>query len=332
VDPQLAALARRLDELSAQVEELREGIRQSVTIAAQDPEMSLTRARKVLEYMLREVYERRVGEPAGTRPLENLAQRLVRDGHLPKRLAAYANAIRELGNVGTHAFGEKVTPQDVFQSLTQLVPLVEWYFQQRGPAPPAGAPAAPVSPAPTPVSALPLTDPTRSAPDAPSPGPAVVSPLALNSIRQLRLLKGVRQLLDCHRALAKIKQGRDWGKADSTWVFLGGWLTFLMIFNLLVIALGPNEDKWGGVLVLGVIGVPGLGALLYGLWTVVAPELRRIKARRRPQHDLAAKIKGLLSEFPQECQAWGGPPALRDQEIAEEVLRALEAAKPPSPA
>jgi formylglycine-generating enzyme required for sulfatase activity len=148
VDPQLASLARRLEELSAQVEELREGIRQSVTIAAQDPEMSLTRARKVLEYMLRDVYERKVGEPAGTRPLENLVQRLVKDGHLPKRLAAYANAIRELGNVGTHGFGEGVTPQDVFQSLTQLVPLVEWYFQQRGPAPAAAvAPRADVLPA-----------------------------------------------------------------------------------------------------------------------------------------------------------------------------------------
>jgi formylglycine-generating enzyme required for sulfatase activity len=87
--------------------------------------------------MLRDVYERQIGEPAGTRPLENLVQRLARDGHLPKRLAAYANAIRELGNVGTHAFGERVTAQDVVHSLTQLVPLVEWYFQQRGPEPPA---------------------------------------------------------------------------------------------------------------------------------------------------------------------------------------------------
>jgi formylglycine-generating enzyme required for sulfatase activity len=139
VDPQLEALARRLEELSAEVRELREGIRQSVAIAARDPEMSLTRARKVLEYMLRDVYERQIGEPAGTRPLENLVQRLARDGHLPKRLAAYANAIRELGNVGTHAFGEEVTAQDVFQSLTQLVPLVEWYFRQRGPAPAAAA-------------------------------------------------------------------------------------------------------------------------------------------------------------------------------------------------
>jgi hypothetical protein len=106
MEPRFEDVLRRLEQLSAQVHELRDGIRQSVTIADQDPEMSLTRARKVLEYVVRGVYERRVGESPGTRPLENLLQRLVKDGHLPKRLAAYANAIRELGNVGTHGFGE----------------------------------------------------------------------------------------------------------------------------------------------------------------------------------------------------------------------------------
>jgi hypothetical protein len=141
MEPRFEELLRRMEQLSAQVHELREGIRQSVTIAEQDPEMSLTRARKVLEYVVRDVYERRVGEPPGTRPLENLLQRLVRDAHLPKRLAAYANAIRELGNVGSHGFGEGVTRDDVYHALTQLVPIIEWYFQNEAPA--ARARAAP---------------------------------------------------------------------------------------------------------------------------------------------------------------------------------------------
>ena len=50
--------------------------------------MALTRARKVLEYVIRDVYERRIKEPPGTRPLENLLQRLVKDGHFPDRLDA----------------------------------------------------------------------------------------------------------------------------------------------------------------------------------------------------------------------------------------------------
>jgi hypothetical protein len=145
MEPRFESLLQRLEQLSAEVQELREGIRQSVTIAAQDPEMSLTRARKVLEYIVRDVYQNAYAEAAGTRPLENLLQRLVKDEHLPKRLAAYANGIRELGNVGTHGFGEGVTVQDVYQSLTQLVPIVEWYFQQRGPSP-AAPPVAPPAP------------------------------------------------------------------------------------------------------------------------------------------------------------------------------------------
>ncbi len=137
MEPRFKSLLQRLERLSAEVQELREGVRQSVMIAAQDPEMSLTRARKVLEYIVRDVYQNAYEEPAGTRPLESLLQRLVKDGHFPKRLSAYANGIRELGNVGTHGFGEGVTVQDVFQSLTQLTPIVEWYFQQRRPSPTA---------------------------------------------------------------------------------------------------------------------------------------------------------------------------------------------------
>jgi formylglycine-generating enzyme required for sulfatase activity len=131
MEPHFQDLLRRLEQLSAQVEELRQSIRQSVDIAGTDPEMSLTRARKALEYIVRDVYQNAFAEPAGTRPLENLLQRLVKEDHFPKRLAAYASAVRELGNVGTHGFGEGVTTQDVYQSLTQLLPIVEWYLQQR---------------------------------------------------------------------------------------------------------------------------------------------------------------------------------------------------------
>src|ERR1700674_4059772 len=129
MDPSLQTLLSRLDHLSDQFRELREGVQKAVLVADLDPEMALTRSRKVLEYVIREVYERRIQEPPGTRPLENLLQRLVKDGHFPDRLDAYANTIRKLGNLGTHTFGEKVTVIDVYQSLTQLLPILEWYFE-----------------------------------------------------------------------------------------------------------------------------------------------------------------------------------------------------------
>src|SRR5579871_2980111 len=133
MDPALQVLLKRLEQLSDQFRELKEGVQRAIRIADEDPEMALTRSRKVLEYVIRDVYQRRINEAPGTRPLENLLQRLVKDGYFPDRLDAYAAAIRKLGNVGTHSFGEKVTVADVYQSLAQLMPILEWYFEEERP-------------------------------------------------------------------------------------------------------------------------------------------------------------------------------------------------------
>ena len=62
-----------------------------------------------------------------------MLQRIVKDGYFPDRLDAYASAVRKLGNVGVHSFGEKVTVADVYQSLAQLIPILEWYFEVERP-------------------------------------------------------------------------------------------------------------------------------------------------------------------------------------------------------
>jgi hypothetical protein len=133
VDPSLQHLIDRLNQLSDEFRELRDGVLRAAHIADEDPEMALIRSRKVLEYLIRDVFVRRIQEPPGTRPLENLIQRLVKDGHFPPRLEAYTETIRKLGNVGAHHFGEKVSPLDVYQSLTQLIPILEWYFEVERP-------------------------------------------------------------------------------------------------------------------------------------------------------------------------------------------------------
>lgn len=132
-DSALQPLLRLLDQLSDEFVELREGVRKAIRIADHDPEMALTRTRKVLEYVVRDIYGRRCNEKPGTQPLENLLQRLSKDGHLPRRVSAYANAIRDLGNVGTHTFGEGVSMEDVRQSLGQLMPVLEWYVNVERP-------------------------------------------------------------------------------------------------------------------------------------------------------------------------------------------------------
>jgi len=120
-------------------------VRKAIQVAELDPEMALTRARKVLEHVIREVFERRIKEPAGTRPLENLTQRLVKDNFLPYRMEAYANIVRNLGNVGTHK-SEPCTVADVTQSLSQLTVILEWYFDEERPGAGGGRAAGPARP------------------------------------------------------------------------------------------------------------------------------------------------------------------------------------------
>src|ERR1700680_4802649 len=98
----IQSLLSRLEHLSGQFQELREGVQKAVKIADDDPEMALTRARKVLEYVVRDVYERRINEPPGTRPLENLLQRLVKDGYFPHRPHAPSTTGPTAGDVGRH--------------------------------------------------------------------------------------------------------------------------------------------------------------------------------------------------------------------------------------
>ena len=133
MEPSLQDLIGRLDQLSEEFNELRVGVRRAVLGADVDPEMALTRARKVLEYVVRDIFLRRVKEPPGTRPLENMLDRLAKDGHLPPRLNAYANTVRMLGNVGTHHFNAGISAGDVYQSLAQLMPILQWYFEVERP-------------------------------------------------------------------------------------------------------------------------------------------------------------------------------------------------------
>jgi hypothetical protein len=149
MQPSLESVLTLLDRIAEDFRDLRESVRKAVQIAEVDPEMALTRARKVLEYIVRDVYEKRCEEPPGTRPLENLLQRLVKDGHWPARLEAYASAIRLLGNVGTHRFGEVVSVTDVYLALVQLTPILEWYFGLASP------PAPRVTGSPSPVRSAP---------------------------------------------------------------------------------------------------------------------------------------------------------------------------------
>lgn len=165
-------LLQRLERVAGQ---LRGDIRRAVSIADDDPEMALVRARKVLEYVVRDLYQRHFKEPPGTRPLENLLQRLVKEEFFPIRLDAYANTVRKLGNVDTHSFDQPVTAADVYQSLTQLLPILEWYFEF---ARPGSGSADSHNAVPTSTSAPILREAARASDDSTKP---IVVPKGLRS-------------------------------------------------------------------------------------------------------------------------------------------------------
>ncbi len=133
MDSHLQMLLPRLDHLSGEFVKLRDGFRMAIRIAEEDPEMALTRVRKLLEYVVCDFYDRRCEQKSGTQLLENLIQRLAKDGHLPKKISVYANNIREMGNVGAHYYGEQVSMEDVRRSLEQLLAVLDWYFKAERP-------------------------------------------------------------------------------------------------------------------------------------------------------------------------------------------------------
>ena len=99
MDHAFQQLRDRLDRIPNISPEVRGRFMQAVTIAGQDPEMSLTRARTILEGIVHDIHRRRLNEP-GTQPLERLLQNIVKDGAFPRRLAAYAQTVKDLGNIG----------------------------------------------------------------------------------------------------------------------------------------------------------------------------------------------------------------------------------------
>ncbi len=110
--------------------EISDGVKKAITLSNIDPDMALGRARKVLDFLISDLYKREFGRSPGTQPLENSVQQLAKAGKLPRTMVAYANSVRELGNVGIHGSGEAISPDDVVSSLENLMRLVAWYCEQ----------------------------------------------------------------------------------------------------------------------------------------------------------------------------------------------------------
>jgi hypothetical protein len=109
---------------------MKDELEHAIVKAEDDSVASLTHARRILERVLRDVYDRHIqGEKAGNRPLENLLQRLVKDGHFPGDLGGFAYAVKELGNRSAHDLGKTFPLDYVVPVLNQLILIVGWYCE-----------------------------------------------------------------------------------------------------------------------------------------------------------------------------------------------------------
>jgi hypothetical protein len=121
----------QLERLGTEFEEIKRSLAQLRRIAKPDPAMALVRARRVLEYVIRELFRRYVPEKAGTRPLDNLVARLVKDEVLDAHVKGYVDQVRELGNAAAHgAVGHEFSEADAFRALDALLVVLEWYFKK----------------------------------------------------------------------------------------------------------------------------------------------------------------------------------------------------------
>lgn len=124
----LKRIGERLDQVGSLLvpRDISDGVRQAIILTNMYVDVAFASARKVLDFIAPDLCRREYKRNPGSQPLENILQQLSRVGKLPKRLAAYANNVRELGNLGTHADRQEVTQEDVVSSLINLVKLVAW--------------------------------------------------------------------------------------------------------------------------------------------------------------------------------------------------------------
>lgn len=122
------SLLDRFLEQSQAAEIVRSDFRKTLTIADNDPEMALARARKLLEFILQQKFEAVTGDPASHLRLDTLLHEMPKIAGMPRRLVAYGRQIQELGNIAVHVVGERISAEDVLQALKELLAIAAWAY------------------------------------------------------------------------------------------------------------------------------------------------------------------------------------------------------------
>jgi hypothetical protein len=98
-----------------------------------DPGIAPAKCRVILVAVMRTEHERAAGR-AGTKPLEQIIRDLARQGGLPRKVQALAEAVRELGNAGSHPIpdGEDLCHREAQVAALALLLILEWHRRASG--------------------------------------------------------------------------------------------------------------------------------------------------------------------------------------------------------
>jgi hypothetical protein len=127
----MAGAQAQIERLTKEFEDIKRSLAQLKQITRPDPAMALVRARKILEYVVSDLFRRHVAEPLGTRPLENLIERLAKEKVIDLHIKAYMDAVRGLGNAAAHGHdATDFSEDDVIRALDALLVVLDWYFKK----------------------------------------------------------------------------------------------------------------------------------------------------------------------------------------------------------
>jgi hypothetical protein len=131
----LANLQLRLARLPPDDRDLGQDMRGAILAADSDSVSCAIRARRVLEHVVRDVYQRRIGKPSGAQPLEGVLAKIVKEGHFPEELAGFVGAVKGLANRVAHDRNKSYPAEFLIPALDQALMVLEWYFRHELPAP-----------------------------------------------------------------------------------------------------------------------------------------------------------------------------------------------------
>jgi HEPN domain-containing protein len=133
VTPGLGVLLRRMKRWGLSESVFGQDLVAALRLVRDHPDMCLTKCRQILERVLHLFFRVKLGEP-GTRNVKVLIQELGKSRHLPRKLMALCEVLRELGNVGAHPIHdpEHVSEREAELGLHSLLLILEWVHRTTG--------------------------------------------------------------------------------------------------------------------------------------------------------------------------------------------------------